>query len=338
MRGPMKRRIFVARPRLDCSFKPGPVPDIEGPPRNTILTKFGHFIDGIASHHREAGDDVTVVRKPLWAFEFAEMEAVCRDHDRVYFPHKLKHQFPIGDNAVFYKNAPLADYFTVDANGWGASLSFLPPPRLAGPDADALFERLRVRIANNESIFEQPQASAAPVESAYDLFVCQVPHDETIRFHSNVSVEQALSVVLEYAQHTKRIVVVKGHPANPGSMAPLKALTQTCAMAKWVDDISIHTCMAGADKVFLVNSGSGMEALLHRKPVIRFGRAEYDSVTPQSAPDMNTLIEVASRPCDLTAYPAFIYGYLRHCIHLDTPQDYARVLEGLTIRAQSHKA
>lgn len=325
----MKRRIFIARPRLDCSFKPGPVPDIVGPPRNVILRKFGAFIDGIVAYHQEAGDDLTVVCKPLWAFDFTEMEAVCRGYDRVYFPHKLKHQFPIGDVAVFYKNAPLADYFTVDANGWGASLSFLPPPLLAGPAANATFDRLRAKIANNESIFEQPEMKAPPVETAYDLFICQVPHDETIRFHSDVSVERALSVVLDYARRTRRTVVVKGHPANPRSMTPLRDLTMECPMARWVEDISIHTCIAGTDRVFLVNSGSGMEALVHGKPVIRFGHAEYDSVTPQSAPNVDALVEVAEGPHDLTVYPAFLHGYLQKCIHLDAPEDYARVLESL---------
>ena len=325
----MKRRIFIARPRLDCSFKPGPVPDIEGPPRNAILEKFGAFIDGIADYHCAAGDAVTVVRKPLWAFAFAEMEAVCRDHDRVYFPHKLKHQFPIGDTAVFYKNAPIAGYFTVDPKGWGASLSFLPPPLLSGPAADATFERLRGAIANNESIFDQPETTAPPVDGAYDLFTCQVPHDETIRFHSDVTVEQALAVVLDYARRTGRTVVVKGHPANPRSMAPLKDLTLACPTAKWVDDISIHTCFAGADRVFLVNSGSGMEALVHGKPVIRFGRAEYDSVTPQSAPDVDALIDIVNRPYDVSPYPAFLHGYLQRCIRLGVPEDYARVLENL---------
>jgi len=325
----MKKRIFIARPRLDCSFKPGPVPDSEGPPRNGVLKKFGAFIDGIAEYHDTAGDEVTIVCRPLWAFEFAEMEAACRDHARVYFPHKLKSQFPIGDTAVFYKNAPIAGYYTVDPNGWGASLSFLPPPLLSGPAADATFEHLRVSVARNESIFDQPDTKAPPVVEAYDLFICQLPHDETIRYHSDVTVEQALSVVLDYSRRTGRTIVVKGHPANPRSMVPLKHLTLSCPTAKWVDDISIHSCFASADRVFLVNSGSGMEALIHGKPVIRFGRAEYDCVTPQSPPNVEALIEIVNRPYDLSEYPAFLHSYLQRCIRVGVPADFTRVLGNL---------
>ncbi|WP_349322224.1 hypothetical protein [Asticcacaulis sp. MM231] len=295
-------------------------------PSSPILKQFGQFIDGIELYHYSAGDVVTTVCKPLWQFSFDEMANACLLYDRVYFPHKLRSQFPIGDNAFFYKNAPLNGYFTADPDGWGASLSFLPPALERGEKANHTFNFLKAKITENESIFAQPAQGAPPASSPYDLFICQLPHDETIKFHSQVSVEDALTTTLLYARETGRTLVVKGHPANPKSMLPLQKLTLANANAKWVDHISIHTCFAGAERVFLVNSGSGMEALLHDTLVVRFGHAEYDCVTPQSAPNVADLTRVAEWHHDREDYAAFLHAYLQRCIKLGDVNSYARVL------------
>ena len=65
----MTRRILLARPRLDCSFKQGSVPEIVGPPLNPILYEFGRFLDQIRAFHEARGDTVVVDEQPLWRFE-----------------------------------------------------------------------------------------------------------------------------------------------------------------------------------------------------------------------------------------------------------------------------
>ena len=59
-------------------------------------------------------------------------------------------------------------------------------------------------------------------------------------------------------------------------MIPLKQLTQE-AGAEWVEDVSIHDCLAGAERVFMVNSGVGFEAILHGKPVVGVLERRADS-------------------------------------------------------------
>lgn len=325
----MRRTVYLARPRLDCSFKPGPTPAAPGPPLNGILAQFGEFLDRLQAYHEDRGDRVIVDVRPLWQFGLEEMQKRARTCDRLYFPHKLRAQFPIGPNAFFYKNAPLGRYATVDAQGWGASLSFLPLEFEPGEAADTLYAFLQTRLERNESIFDQPPRGAAPVESSYDLFVCQLPHDETIRFHSDVSVAEALSVVIAHCEASERCLVVKGHPANRKSMLPLKALADASAYALWVDDVSIHSCMAFARRVYMVNSGSGMEALLHDRPLIRFGRAEYDSVTPKADLTVDSVAQIGEMRSDTRTRAAFISAYLSRCVALDEPASFARILERL---------
>lgn len=306
--------VFLARPRLDCSFKQGEVPAQSGPPLNLQLARFGEFINRLERFHLDRGDVVTVEERPLWQFDLQSMQAASKKYDRIYFPHKLRREFHIGDNAIYYKNSPLRGYVTVDPNGWGASLSFLPVEPVPGSGALATFRRLQQLVVRNESVFEQPAVGPAPVPGPYILFVCQLPHDETIRFHSSVGVETALAATIAYAEHRGLTLVVKGHPANPRSMAPLKALTETRRRTVWVDSISIHSCLAHADRVFLVNSGVGMEALLHEKPIVRFGHAEYDSVVPWAEPSLESIMSVEHFKPDLDTYSGFLDAYVGHCI------------------------
>ena len=74
-------------------------------------------------------------------------------------------------------------------------------------------------------------------------------------------------------------MVLKGHPVNPGSMVQLKQIADKYAHTIWLDDVSIHQLIPDARAVVVVNSGTGLESLLHQKPVITFGRADYDVVT-----------------------------------------------------------
>lgn len=320
----MTRRILLAKPRLDCSFKQGPVPDVIGPPLNPILREFGRFLEQIQSFHEARGDTVVVDEQPLWRFELSELQARAVAFDRVYFPHKLRRQFPIGTNAWFYKNAPLAGFMTVDPSGWGASLSFLPPPVSPSEVADQGYAVLRERIARNESLFAQPALKGPPVPGAYDLFLCQLPHDETIRFHSDVGVSEALAAVLAHCRAAGRRLVVKGHPANRKSMEPLRAMTAAYPGAAWVDDVSIHACIAGAACVFTVNSGSGMEVLLHDRPLIRFGRAEYDAVVDKAAID--DVASARGRISTTRERAALIHAYLSRCLAIDDPESFETVL------------
>ena len=45
----------------------------------------------------------------------------------------------------------------------------------------------------------------------------------------------------------------------------------------YVTDISIHKLIEASSAVYLINSGVGMEAMLHVKPIVSFGRSEYQN-------------------------------------------------------------
>ena len=293
-------KILILSPYLDAPFKKekgttrsGNIPEIR--------THWARFIEKTIESHRQMQDDVHLLEGYMWEFT---KENIPDGYDLVYIPHKTREQLPV-DRALYWMQTVIPNYFTVDKDGWGASNSNYP---FSFTTKDkGLFDELKTRIDSNESKFDQPTTQIDKKD--YIFFPCQLPHDETIKFHSDVSVEAALLMTLQYAEDNGLEVVVKGHPVNPASMGQLRMITQNYENATWVENVSIHSCLANARAVFTVNSGVGLEALFHEKPVITYGRAEYDCVTQKASTD----IDLDYAPVDL--YRKFVQNFFgNHCI------------------------
>jgi hypothetical protein len=266
---------------------------------------------------KACGHEVDEYIVPVWKItEQLFQDQTFQDYDKIIVPHRQLEQFynlpwDMLEKMLFLMQTVFPERFTLDKIGWGANLSFLP---LDGPvrEEDApFFKSLQERIFSNTSKFDQPKQKVIPAISVrgykpprYDvLFVCQLPHDETIRFHSLVSVENALRHTLLQAKEKGWSVLVKGHPINPGSMGSLKEIAdQYPEVATWIDDISIHDAIAISDIVAMVNSGVGFEAMLHEKPIFTYGRSEYQNVVNYNKPLDKT-------PPDVLRYHSFLSDF-----------------------------
>ena len=92
-------------------------------------------------------------------------------------------------------------------------------------------------------------------------------------------------------------------------MTELREIGKECL---WADNVNINNVIANASAVVMVNSGVGMESILHGKHIAIFGDADYDSVvckvTPSTAVDkISSLLE--SDP-DIDSYRAFVNTYV----------------------------
>ena len=317
--GSLKRIVVIFKPRLDITFKKGPVP-LQRAALSPIRTHWRNFTDQLFAEHRRRGDTVAVIEKPLWEITPDLVTTICtlmlKEEEGVeciaYIPHRDRADFPLAHpiRARYYMQTVFPQCFTIDPYGWGASMSVAPIPADGGDANTAVYDYLRQRILNNESKFDQPQRTGkSPFWGPYVAFLCQLPHDETIKKHSAVSVIEALTATLDWADLTNSKVVVKGHPVNPDSMLELRKLTQRRGHY-WVDDVSIHDVIAHANGVFCVNSGSGIEAILHGKPVYIFGRAEYETVVNTATPG-TVLHSVRHDRTDLIAYRQWMDNYWR---------------------------
>ena len=289
-------KVAILFPRLDVTFKEGPVPEGRGaiPP---IRVHWQNVGDRILQAHRKKGDWVQYIEKPLWQFTPEFVESL--DADIVYIPHKSTDTFPVkGKEVRYYMQSVFPFQFYIDSKGFAGGASRYPfdfdKDREIAPGS--FYAQMQARALTGESKFEQPPISEITIKSdaPYVLFLCQIPHDETIKYHSDVSVWDALDATLKATKELNMPLVVKGHPVNPGSMAPLHSLCKLYKHVYWFDNINIHDLIPQAHAVVVVNSGTGMETLLHKRPIVTFGRCEYDCVSNKATAD--NIVDVLRSP------------------------------------------
>ena len=241
------------------------------------------FIWKLIDYLKDTEHNVKILDGPLWTFTPELIDQY--GPDLVFIPHKNQDQFKYKGNARYYMQTVFPWLFTVNRTGWGGTSTDYPW-KPEGEFDETVFNKLASRIMSNESKFDQPeQSDKVELPEDFIFFPGQIPHDETIEYHSDVTVEETLDKLSLWCHQHKVPLVVKGHPVNPGSMASLKTVLHPDTL--WVDNVSIHDLLSKCFCVYTVNSGAGFEALLHKKPVVTFGQAEYDCVTIKG--DINSL-------------------------------------------------
>ena len=317
-------KVSIFFPRLDCTFKEGPVPEARGAIPE-IRIPWVSVANRIQHAHRMKGDDVEIIEKPLWQFttDFAE----SLDADIIYVPHKSSDTFPVRDKIVrYYMQSVFPWQFYIDSKGFAGGASAYP--FLFDKDRDiphgSFYAQMQARAALGESKFEQPKSQKLDLPEQYFFFPCQIPHDETIKYHSDVSVWDALKATLEATKELNIPLIVKGHPVNPGSMAPLNSLCSLYKHVYWVENISIHDLIPKAKAVVVVNSGTGMETLLHKTPIVTFGRCEYDCVSNRATTD--NIVDILKDPkFDEKAVRAFFESWYEWTYDTRSSKSFERI-------------
>jgi hypothetical protein len=324
--GPLHRKVLILKPRLDIMFKKGPVPKDRGPIER-VRYHWKKFVDLLHEAHDNNGDIVHVLELPNWQIDPSIVQFL--QPDIVYIPHKQKHQFAVDSkhNPRYYMQMVFPWLFQVDDQGWGPDASVYPIEPNAATNG-VLYDKLRSRQKAGHSKFDQPPIVLWPDQpDSYIFFPCQLPHDETIKYHSDVSVADALRYTIAYCEARSQQLIIKAHPVNPGSMDELRKIGSNHI---WADDININTCIMGADAIVMVNSGVGMESILHGKRVGVFGRADYDSVVHKITPD-NYLVDFdRMMDCPPTLikakYKGFIDAYVEAMVDSTNIDTYNKLL------------
>ena len=273
----MTVQVDIYMPRMDVMFKEGPVPEKRGPIA-PIRKHWLNFIEMLNVTHIGKGHQTKIYELPLWQITPERVKENSPDADMIYIPHKMRENWLLDDRVRYYMQMVIPNIFSIDPHGWGATAKSYPLDNLPDEPGNH-YDTLAKRSLSNTSKFEQPERKPLKLEyNDYVFFPCQIPHDETIKFHSSITVEESLKLLLDWSSVTRNHVVIKGHPVNPGSMASIKAVANEY-IHTWIDDSSIHDLIEGAKMVVTVNSGVGLESILHGKQVVTFGRADYDQVT-----------------------------------------------------------
>lgn len=309
-------KVLICSPYLDCAFGAG-----KGTQRSGVIVPirkhWENFLTRLEAYHRFRGDELMIWEDYMWEFDNPRLTEF-KIYDRVYVPHRNHKQYEFhADNVMYYMQTVFPHLFTVDSMGWGGTNSQYPftIPNKEVPD---VYDEYVKRIHNNVSKFDQVDLPWDIPTEGYIFFPCQLPHDETIQYHSNFGVAEALHGLCHWADQNDIKVVVKGHPINPGSMLPLKEIAMRFNNCEWVENVSVHTLMANCKAVYTVNSGTGMEALLHKKPVVVWGQAEYDAVAyrcdGENYDQVWKWVTTTNREVQESKYKEFINYFVDYCV------------------------
>ena len=83
--------VIILKPRLDVTFKEGPVPDQRGPIQ-PIRQYWEAFVNTMLFQHKCDGDSVTVIERPLWQFSKDLIQQLIEHYNAniCYVPHHCK--------------------------------------------------------------------------------------------------------------------------------------------------------------------------------------------------------------------------------------------------------
>lgn len=230
------------------------------------------------------------------------------------------------------RNAGIAyvyPFWNMDPAGIRAfsSIADMPfrPDQIAGEVARPFMRRLRKRlIGGRTSRYEQPEDSTEVPDGCIAVFLQSEAHrivGETLY----LSRWDMLETVCQSAESSGQPVVVKPHPrdSDPETGAQLDALCARYAQLQ-VSTGNIHDLLAAASRVVTINSAVGIEAYLHRTPVILCGQADFHHIADVArSPD--ALAQALGAEPRKRAYDKYIWWYFAdQCLSTVEPDLIAR--------------
>ena len=266
---------IILKPRLDIPFKRSGLV-VRNSMNEPIRKHWANFVGKIAG----TLDNSLVVEAPRWMFN-SEVISYFPHGTSIFVPHEERHSWGGNENTWFYMQTVFPWLFTIDSDGWGGGAKFTQTFENKDDDIDtSFFDYLSDYVKKGGTKFGhlQPEKGRIPtnLKNEFIFVPLQIPHDLVIKYHSQVSCEEFVRSLCEWAdQGGNPQVVFKGHPININSMSPLVNIISRYSNVVYLTDCHIHEMMEKATAVYVINSGTGQEAMLLDKTVAAFGGCEY---------------------------------------------------------------
>ncbi|MEM8730641.1 MAG: hypothetical protein AAGF79_12050 [Pseudomonadota bacterium] len=199
------------------------------------------------------------------------------------------------------------------------------PDEIDAAAARPFFRRLRARLVDARvSRYPQAEDVADLPEGAVSIFLQSEAHRD-VEEACHLTREQMVQTVLDAWDGP---VIVKPHPrdTDPATIDWLAALSSRVAKLT-ITDGNIHDILRASARVVTINSAVGIEAYLHRRPVILCGQSDFHHIA-ETAGSPEALAALLASPARRRAYDKFIYWYFgRHCLSTTDPKLAHRFLD-----------
>lgn len=116
--------------------------------------------------------------------------------------------------------------------------------------------------------------SPSPLESNFIFFPLQIRSD-AVAVHNRIDPLKVLRAAAIAAWRQRKPLVVKRHPYCTSKRVELNLLAHRLNPYVWMTDASVTAILPACDAVLVGNSGVGLEAIVHGKPVYSFAKSEY---------------------------------------------------------------
>ena len=272
--------VAFLKPRLDLPFKNFGVTQANDNPLPEIRTHWQNFWSTKSKDLESKGLKVLTIEMPRWMFHNS-LQDYFGEECEMYVPHVEKKWWGGNDRTIYYMQTVFPWLFTTDPLGWAGGSEYQYDFSPMDEYTDDAFNELSEYFKSGKSKFGQPEENEIdPKELGEYIFVpLQLPHDETIKWHSDVTVEQFVEALCNWSDNSGVQVVFKGHPVNLGAMEPLKGIMHGHKNVKYYSNVKIKDMIEHAAATYVINSGTGQEAMLLDATVVTFGYADYDAVT-----------------------------------------------------------
>jgi len=292
--------IAIYLPRLDLSWKKDKTVNSASELSDEMLELrmfWKRFTTKLANELEQLNVNVEIHELPAWRIRRSTIEA--SGASMAMIPHACIFDFENGNTPVmFYMQEYYPWMFVVDRNGWSAASSQYPIQYNVSADelADSfILYRQRLLEGHLTSKFPQNKKSKTRkliedgsipfirnflgfrIVRPYIFLPLQIPHDQSIQYFSDVSMLELVEYLSAWANKNSIAVIMKPHPANMKAMEQFRCFVDNRNIF-W-SEAHIHDLIFHATAVYTINSGVGFESLLHIKPVVTFGKVEYDCVT-----------------------------------------------------------
>lgn len=220
------------------------------------------------------------------------------------------------------QEAALAGRCTVDYQGFAGYSSlathFLPielsTVESSQMELEENAELLAVKyIHGNISKYEQDEKREV-FEGDYVFVALQIPTD-VVASLAYISGVNLVRTVAEFYEGTSTKVIVKRHPYCNSKTIQSTLEELNIANKIQISTASVHDLISGAKTVFTVNSGVGLEALLHKKPVVVTGSCDYAYAVAAQAKNEDELYSILNSSLSFDSHKTnkllhhYIYEY-----------------------------
>jgi hypothetical protein len=262
--------------------------------------------------------------------------------------HIIGDIIPSNKNLFFKPTVPERGYTTLDTIGYGpySSVTYEKPffNKYSQGEVNDFYDIFVKRWIDQRSNKWKEHFTPENIEvkeKDYYLILGQCFGDEVITRHEFGSYEAKLhQIINELLRIDKdRTVLVKLHPYTNGKVTTTDGFAQAIAdrikeisnrVIVYSGNLSIHDFLPNCRCVFVANSGAGIEAMMHNKPIVSWGNPEYHWVTYRLLHLADIIRAIDTKNWfNKFSQQQFLYWYTRYYCFYDDDSCERRILEVL---------